>query len=477
VKNLLKSLLLLSCMSALFVSHANAACTISFQASSINGLTVTFVNNSTTTSGFPQRMSYYWSFGDGTFSTAKNPVKTYATSGWKAIQLTINDSAGCIKTKNDTVSVHAPQNQCEASFTTLVSGLTLTFSNNSKSTNGSNATLSYLWNFGDGTTSNLQTPIKTYASGGLKIVKLSISDSSQNCFASYTDTLSLTAPVSFCAAKFTKSISGLTVAFSNNSTNTNGSTVGLSYLWNFGDGTTSLLKNPTKTFATAGTKIVKLNIIDSLQGCWSSKTDSFLVNNIPPICQASFNLAIDTVNAFNFYILNTSIVRPGTFYLWSFGDGDSSNSVNPTHTYASFGKYNICLKIIDSLCTSTFCDSLGMDSSGILLKSGAFGFTVLDLTKPSVASGVNNLASTIENLKIYPNPSRSNTTISWTHTKTETVTLKLFDLAGNEIQSKTLISNSGENVETIDLSNLANSIYFLQYHSESNNQVYKLIKN
>jgi PKD repeat protein len=48
---------------------------------------------------FPQRMSYYWSFGDGTFSTAKNPVKTYATSGWKAIQLTINDSAGCIKNK------------------------------------------------------------------------------------------------------------------------------------------------------------------------------------------------------------------------------------------------------------------------------------------------------------------------------------------------------------------------------------------
>ena len=156
MKNLLKSLLLLSCITTLFVSPANAACTISFQASSINGLTVTFVNNSTTTSGFPARMSYYWSFGDGTFSTQKNPVKTYTSGGWKAIQLTINDSFGWIKTLNDIVSVHTPQNQWEASFTTMVSGLTLTFSNNSKSTNGSNATFSYLWNFGEGTSSLLK---------------------------------------------------------------------------------------------------------------------------------------------------------------------------------------------------------------------------------------------------------------------------------------------------------------------------------
>lgn len=563
MKNLPKSLFLLSCMNALLVSYVNAQCKASFTQASVSGLTITFSNTSTTTSGFPARMSFYWSFGDGTFSTLKDPVKTYTSGGWKAIQLTINDSFGCTKTVNDTVdfppstsqcsssftktinglianfnntslstngqsstltylwtfgdgtssilkspsktytiggpkivklsisdsaqgcfssktdtlNLIAPVNQCAAKFTRSINGLTANFNNNSLSTNGSSSSLIYLWTFGDGTSSTLKNPFKTFTTGGVKIVKLSISDSTQGCFSSKTDTLLLTTPVNLCAARFTKSINGLTVTFNNNSTNTNGSTTGLTYLWSFGDGTSSTLKNPTKTYTTAGIKIVKLNIIDSVQGCWPSKTDTITINNIAPLCQASFNLAIDTVTAFNFYILNTSIVRPGTFYIWSFGDGDSSNLVNPTHTYAAFGKYKICLKIIDSICTSTFCDSIGMDTSGVLLKTGAFGFKVLNLTKLSTVSNVNNIAFKIENVKIYPNPTNSNATISWAHAKTEEVSLKLFDLSGKEIMSKTFISSPGENSETIDLSNLANSIYFLQYLSEGNKQVYKLIKN
>ena len=61
-------------------------------------------------------------------------------------------------------------------------------------------------------------------------------------------------------------------------------------------------------------------------------------------------------------------------YSWSFGDGGTSTKRNPTHKYRAFGSYWVCLTIADSTlnCTSTYCDSLGLDSTGRLLKADGF---------------------------------------------------------------------------------------------------------
>ncbi len=745
MKNLLKSLFLLLCMSTLHVTNTNGACSASFS-KSINGLTVTFSNTSTTSSGFPGMMMYYWSFGDGTYSVQKNPVKTYSSGGLKVVQLVINDSFGCTTTINDTIVLSSSTSSCSASFTKTLNVLTATFNNTSMSTNGSSSSLTYLWTFGDGTSSTLKNPSKTYATAGIKIVKLSISDSAQGCFSSKTDTLLFTVPptlcvasfnktinglsvmytntslnsigtiaglsykwtfydgpvvssaftkatskdyfkiyttggtklvtltitdtlntctktisdsvvvvgpTSLCAATFTKTISGLTVNFNNTSVSTNGSSSTLSYLWTFGDGTSSTLKNPSKTYTTAGIKIVKLSISDSAQSCFSSKTDTLLLtpsvnqcaasftktisgltatfnntslntngttlglsylwvfigpnnyqynttlknpvitfpgagyfqvalyikdssqacssyigdtlvipgttnlckadfsktisgltvnltnkslnsngttaglsyfwdfgdsttstlknpiktyavggynktitlyisdsstgcysyyfitfNLIPsPLCQASFSLGKDTITPFNFYILNTSIVSTSTTYYWSFGDGTSSTLSTPSHLYSNFGKYLICLTISDSACTSTFCDSVGMDSTGMLLKKAGFGFKVLNFTTLLKPTGTNELKMLGDDMVLFPNPAGSNTNIKWLGKQNEDINIRLLDLSGKEILSKTLHSKIGENIESIDLSNLANSIYFLHWISEGNNQVYKLIKN
>ena len=565
MKNLLKSLLLLFCMSTLYVSDTNAACNASFS-KSVNGLTVTFSNTSTTSSGFPGMMMYYWSFGDGTYSVQKNPVKTYSSAGIKVVQLMINDSFGCTTTINDTVVLSSSASSCSASFTKTVNGLTATFNNTSLSTNGSSSTLNYFWTFGDGTSSTLPNPSKTYTTAGVKIVKLTISDSAQACFSSKTDTLLLTTSINQCAASYTNTINGLTATFNNTSLNTNGTSVGLSYLWqfigpnnyrynstlknpvitfpgaghfqvilyirdssqtcssfigdtivisgtsnlcnsmfsqtisglivtlnnsslnsngttaglnylwDFGDSTTSTLKNPVKTYSTGGYKTITLYISDSVSGCFSyNYVNINLISS--PLCQASFSLGKDTGTPFNFYILNTSTVSPSTTYFWSFGDGTSSTLSTPSHFYSNFGKYLICLTISDSACTSTFCDSVGMDSTGALLKKGGFGFKVLDFTKLSQPSGANELKMLIDDMVIFPNPAGSNTNIKWLGKQNEEINIRLLDLSGKEILSKTLHSKTGENLETIDLSNLANSIYFLQWISEGNNQVCKLIKN
>lgn len=534
----------------------------------MSGLTVNFNNSSVSTNGSGSTLSYLWTFGDGTSSTLKNPSKTYASGGAKIVKLNISDSAqSCFSSKTDTLFLIAPVSLCAANYTKTVNGLNVTFNNTSLSTNGSSSTLSYLWTFGDGTSSTLKNPSKTYTTAGIKIVKLSISDSAQSCFSSKTDTLLLTSSVNQCAASFTKTISGLTATFNNtslntngttlglsylwefigpnnyrynstlknpvitfpgagrfqvllsirdslqscssfigdtavisgttnlckadfsqtisgltvtltnNSLNSNGTTVGLSYFWDFGDSTTSTLKNPIKTYSVGGyNKSITLYISDSARGCYSFSYVN--INLIPaPLCQASFSLGKDTVTPFNFYILNTSIVNPTTSYFWSFGDGTSSTLSTPSHYYSNFGKYLICLTISDSVCTSTFCDSVGMDSRGMLLKKGGFGFKVLNFTTLSKPTGAKELKMLSDDMVIFPNPAGSITNIKWLGKQNEEINIRLLDLSGKEILSKTLYSKNGENIETIDLSNLANSIYFIHWMTEGNNQVYKLIKN
>ncbi|MDZ7846927.1 MAG: PKD domain-containing protein [Owenweeksia sp.] len=71
-------------------------------------------------------------------------------------------------------------------------------------------------------------------------------------------------------------------------------------------------------------------------------------------------------------------------YQWDFGDGNSSNQAFPTHSYDTTGAYAVCLSIssTDSLgfvCQSTYCDTLGIDTSGKLIyKNTGFTIQVLD---------------------------------------------------------------------------------------------------
>lgn len=62
-------------------------------------------------------------------------------------------------------------------------------------------------------------------------------------------------------ANFTYSVDGLTVTFTDVSSDSDGSVMG--WAWNFGDGTTSNAQNPTRTYAAAGTYTVTLTVTDN----------------------------------------------------------------------------------------------------------------------------------------------------------------------------------------------------------------------
>ena len=138
----------------------------------------------------------------------------------------------------------------------------------------------YHWAFGDGNTSNLQNPSHTFSTNGNFIVTLTINDPTigASCFDYYLDTINVTGitnplPCSSGFVIYPDTVTGdITVV--NSSTGTN-----LTYLWNFGDGNTSTLQNPSHTYATAGPFYLCLTVDDG-NGCIDMYCDSIGENGV-----------------------------------------------------------------------------------------------------------------------------------------------------------------------------------------------------
>jgi PKD repeat protein len=134
-------------------------------------LTVTFTDASTNTP-----TSWSWTFGDGGTSTLRNPVHVYSDPGTYTVSLTVTNAAGSdTETKTGYITVYAAASAPTAAFTAdYTSGtapLTVTFTDSSTG----NPT-SWLWDFGDGTTSTDQNPVHTYTISGSYTVTLTVSN-------------------------------------------------------------------------------------------------------------------------------------------------------------------------------------------------------------------------------------------------------------------------------------------------------------
>lgn len=129
----------------------------------------------------------------------------------------------------------------------------------------------------------------------------------------------------------------LTVTF-----NPQTSTPGGSYLWNFGDGSINQIsydENPVHTFQNAGQYSITLTIT-SPQGC----TNSLTINNMIHVYKSPDARFIYTPlypSSIDGEVIFTNLSEYADWYLWSFGDGDSSNVVNPYHVYHAPGSYMV----------------------------------------------------------------------------------------------------------------------------------------
>ena len=180
------------------------------------------------------------------------------------------------------------------------------------------------------------------------------------------------------------------VQFDNNATQTSGTT---EYVWNFGDGNTSILINPAYTYAAAGTYNVTLTAISNY-GYTDVANLSVTVNENPTAEFGHTNVCEGNVTPFS----DGSLIPSGTpTYVWDFGDGSALGSgVNPTHQYAAPGVYEVTMTVTAAGCSdmatnyvtyapvptanftpsATSCNSDDVSfTNGTTISSGQIGYT------------------------------------------------------------------------------------------------------
>jgi len=132
---------------------------------------------------------------------------------------------------------------------------------------------------------------------------------------------------------------------------TSSDTTVISWLWNFGDNTSSEEQNPTHIYTDIGVYDVKLTVIDIL-GCTNTLLKNNTVETLMPIPHFSVNdNNICEGELISFMPSDTSNV---TSYHWNFGDGTTSDEIFPTHLYTNSGYYDVSLNLVDNHgCDST----------------------------------------------------------------------------------------------------------------------------
>ncbi|TJY65521.1 PKD domain-containing protein [Sphingobacterium alkalisoli] len=230
-----------------------------------NPLTVFFTDQSISPD------EWAWDFGDGGTSSAQNPIHSYTTFGDFTVKLTVTDTIyGCSSTIEKVVSNYELKPEFSASRTFGCGPLEVDFEDLSVGAE------SWNWNFGDGNTSTEQNPTHIYEQPGTYAVVLTITGGACSKTITKTNYIQVIGPDVDFSTDITEGCGPLTVAFTNN---TIASSPSIRWVWDFGDGTTSTLQNPTHEYASVGTYTVTLTVSD-LDGCSRTltKTDLIQVN-------------------------------------------------------------------------------------------------------------------------------------------------------------------------------------------------------
>jgi gliding motility-associated-like protein len=293
-------------------------------------VTINFTNTSTGTG----ILNYNWNFGDGGTSALQNPSHTYTVNGSFHVVLTTTNNQGCSNTYtvnnaisigNNTAAFLAPDSICEDVSFSL--------------TNASNPIPgSVLWNFGDGTISTQMNPVKLYANPGNYLIKLVSNFGACKDSVSKPITVLAKPSVNFAADQTTSCSTPFAVNFNSIASGVT------TYSWNFGDGGTSALPNPSHTYTAAGEYDVTL-IATNVLGCSDTVKKIKLIRISPPAL-SFLNLPDSGCNPLTILPLTMiSSVDGIASFSWTFGDGFISSAANPVHTYTTAGTYAIKLII------------------------------------------------------------------------------------------------------------------------------------
>jgi gliding motility-associated-like protein len=250
---------------------------------------------------------------------------------------------------------------------------------------GGNPPYTYLWS--NGFTGPTQTvPVGTYV--------VTVSDG--NC--SSTDTVQVLSAFEPTAAfTWTGACINSTVQFTDQSSTPGGMQF---WNWNFGDGSSSTLQNPSHNFPGPGTYNVTL-VVENIYGCTDTIVQPVV---IAPLPVPSFST--DTTCAGSLIHFNNTSIPPGANWQWIFSNGATSTSQNPSVVLGGPGTYTATLIVTDSSgCTDSITQNVVVNPQPVA------AFT-------AVGSGCQNVPVT------FNNTSTGGTSYYWSFGDGDTSTLQ-----------------------------------------------------
>jgi PKD repeat protein len=283
-----------------------------------------------------QVSSYAWQFGDSQTSTDESPSHSYAMPGNYAVALTATNTAGCINSVTQPLTIYSKP---ETDFTVALppfscSGSPTQFTDITPNPSDSNIA-SWLWDFDDGgSTSTLKNPQHTYATSGTYNVSLTTSTNFGCSRTIQKPVLISSSPV--VDFSFSPPCRNVPVTFTDLTPGTN-----LSWLWQI-ESSFYTTQNPVHTFTTSGNKTITLTVT-AANGCIGSRTATVVV---PQILVPDFLTDRTCTNQQTLFTDNTNdFADPVTAWQWTFGTLGSGTGNPQTFTFAAAGNVNVNLTV------------------------------------------------------------------------------------------------------------------------------------
>jgi gliding motility-associated-like protein len=293
-----------------------------------------------------------WSGGAGIFTPSNSalnatyqPTSTEVSNGNVVLTLTSTNNGTCTAV-SDAIQINfVAQPFANFSGTNVCSGQANVFSDFSLP--GSGSITSWAWKFETGQTSTNQNPSHFFGLAGAYPVELIVTNSNGCKDTTIINVSVFDKPF----ANFTTSSScpnnQVTVTFNDASTSAD---VINYWFYDFGGQGSAAQADVSHQFNSGGTYSVT-HIVSTVNGCSDTIVSPIVIDPLPD-AGFYFNSTGGANIGIPYNFIDTSDYAVS--YSWNFGDGSTSNSVNPNHTYYSNGNYYVVLQITNALgCTDS----------------------------------------------------------------------------------------------------------------------------
>jgi gliding motility-associated-like protein len=298
------------------------------------GNSTKFLDASTSNSG--KIIQYNWTFGDMEADNTKNPTHQYTNAQTYTAGLSIISEYGCSHYASKIVQVY--QNPIAAFIADSVClGNATQFTN--YSTPGDGLLRNFWWTFSDAAISELQHPLYKFTTAQNYIAQL-IVETDKGCRDTIMHEI-VVHPLPAVAFEVIDACDGMPVRFINHSNINNGTIA--AYQWNFGDGATSIDKNPEKLYFNAGSYNVELLAISD-RSCENRLQQQSIVYKNPIADFSVGNVCFNTP----IMVINKSFIKndENLIYQWKLGDGSTNGNREFQYVYREPGDYAVKLIII-----------------------------------------------------------------------------------------------------------------------------------